>query len=125
MAQIAPPPVHRVAWIQLLILALLSLAVLPVDSRLAASAAVGGLIQIIPHAWFTRQAYRYTGARQVRNIVNAMYRGESGKILLSAALFAVVFKRFEWVEPVALFTSFGAMIFVQLFVTAKVINGAR
>ncbi|MCV6604759.1 MAG: ATP synthase subunit I [Porticoccaceae bacterium] len=125
MADIAPPPVHRIAWIQLLILALLSLVLLAIDGRLAASAAVGGLLHIIPHAWFTRQAYRYRGARQVRQIVTAMYRGESGKILLSAALFAIVFARFKWVEPVTLFTSFGAMIVVQLFVTAKVIGGAH
>ncbi|MDM3870786.1 ATP synthase subunit I [Porticoccus sp. W117] len=125
MAKIAPPPVHQVALIQLLILLLLSLALLPFGQKLAASAAVGGLIQIIPQVWFTRQAYRYTGARQVRNIVNAMYRGESGKILLTTAMFAIVFRMARWVEPVTLFVSFGVMILVQLLSATKILNRAR
>ena len=125
MARITRPPVHLIAWFQLIVLTLLSVALLPIDASLAASAAVGGLIQIIPQAWFTRQAYRYSGARQVRNVVNAMYKGESGKLLLTAALFAVVFHRLTWVDAPVLFISFGTMILVQLFVTAKVMNGAR
>lgn len=124
MAPIARPPVHLIARFQLVVLFLVSLALLPIDWALAASAATGGLIQIIPQAWFTRRAYRYSGARQVRNVVNAMYRGESGKLLLAAALFALVFHRFSWLDPATLFISFGAMIVVQLFVTAKTINSA-
>lgn len=125
MARIAPPPVHRIAWFQLLILTLISVALLPIEQSLAASAALGGLIQIIPQAWFTRQAYRYSGARQIRNVVNAMYRGETGKILLTAALFAVVFKMASWVNPVTFFLTYGAMILVQLLSAAKLLNGAR
>ena len=87
--------------------------------------AMGGLIQVIPQAWFTRQAYRYSGARQVRNVVNAMYRGESGKLLLTTAMFATVFRLASWVEPVTLFTSFGVMILVQLLSASKMLNGAR
>ena len=108
-----------------MILILLSLALLAIDGRLAASAAIGGVIQIIPHAWFTRQAYRYTGARQVRNIVGAMYRGESGKILLTTAMFAIVFRMANWVEPVTLFTSFGVMILVQLLSATKILSRVR
>ncbi|WIO74311.1 ATP synthase subunit I [Porticoccaceae bacterium LTM1] len=125
MARIAPPPVHRIAWFQLLILALISVALLPIEQSLAASAAVGGLIQIIPQAWFTRQAYRYSGARQIRNVVNAMYRGETGKILLTAALFAVVFRMAGWINPVVFFLAYGAMILVQLLSASKLLNGAR
>lgn len=125
MARIAPPPVHRIALFQLLILTLISVALLPIEQSLAASAALGGLIQIIPQAWFTRQAYRYSGARQIRNVVNAMYRGETGKILLTAALFAVVFKMASWVNPVTFFLTYGAMILVQLLSAAKLLNGAR
>ena len=122
MASIAPPPIRRIAWIQLLVLVLLAVALLPIGVELAASAAVGGLIQIIPQAWFTRQAYRYSGARQIRNVINAMYRGESGKIVLTTALFAIVFKMASWVEPITLFSSFGVMILVHLLSASQLIR---
>lgn len=125
MAQVTRPPVHQIAWMQLIVLTLIVAPLLLFDREIAASVALGGLIQIIPNAWFTRQAYRYSGARQTRNVVNAMYRGESGKLLLTAALFAVVFYRLHWIDPVALFSSFGVMILVQLVSTVKVLAKAR
>ncbi len=122
MARIQAPPVYSVIQVQVVILAVFSIVLLGIDWRLSASAAIGGMIQILPQVWFTRQAFRYMGARQALKIVSAMYRGESGKLLLTAALFATVFKLVTWVQPVVLFVSFGVMIIVHLFGTARVLN---
>ncbi|MGB2002979.1 MAG: ATP synthase subunit I, partial [Porticoccaceae bacterium] len=86
MTTISTPPIQRVALYQLLILLPVCGIVSGFDVTLAGSMLVGGLIQIIPQAWYARQAFRYRGARQVNKIVRAMYWGESGKVILTAAL---------------------------------------
>lgn len=122
MALIQPSPIRRVMLIQLAVLAVFSAVLLVFHWQVAASALMGGAIQILPQAWFTRQAFRYMGARHAQKIVAAMYWGESGKLLLTAILFATVFKLVTWLQPVVLFISFSVMIFVHLFCTAKVLN---
>lgn len=80
---------------------------------MAYSVLIGGLIQISPQAWFTRQAYRYAGARKVQSIVRAMYWGETGKIVLTTVLFTVSFIMVKPLSISALFSSFVVMILVQ------------
>ena len=80
---------------------------------LACSVLIGGLIQICPQAWFTRQAFRYTGARKVQSIVRAMYWGEAGKVVLTTVLFTASFILVKPLSIGAVFSSFVAMILVQ------------
>ena len=82
---------------------------------MAYSVLLGGLIQIIPQAWFARQAFRYAGARRVQSIVSAMYWGETGKVVLSAVLFTATFLLVSPLSVGALFSSFVTMILVQWF----------
>ena len=55
------------------------------DKLMAVSALMGGLIQILPQAWFSRQAFKYAGASNVDKVVRSMYRGELGKVVMTAA----------------------------------------
>jgi ATP synthase protein I len=49
------------------------------DKLMAVSVLMGGLIQILPQAWFSWQAFKYAGANNVDKVVQSMYRGELGK----------------------------------------------
>ena len=115
MTTISLPPVKRVALYQLAFLLPVCAVLLLWSSVLAYSVLIGGLIQICPQAWFTRQAFKYAGARKVQSIVRAMHWGETGKIVLTTVLFTVSFVMVKPLYAGALFASFVVMILVQYF----------
>jgi ATP synthase protein I len=115
MTTISLPAVKKVALYQLALLLPASAALLGWNTIIAYSVFLGGLIQIIPQAWFARQAFRYAGARRVQSIVSAMYWGETGKVVLSAVLFTTTFLMVSPLSVGALFSSFVTMILVQWF----------
>jgi ATP synthase protein I len=55
------------------------------------SSALGGMAAFIPNLYFAARIVRSSG-KPARNIVNSFYVGESGKLLLTAALFIMIFK---------------------------------
>jgi ATP synthase protein I len=122
MTTISTPPLYRVALYQLLILLCCCAIAVGYEINLASSILVGGLIQIGPQAWFAQQAYKYTGARQVDKIVRAMYWGESGKVVLTAALFTTTFILFKQLDFLAVFTAFTVMIPLQWLITVRVLK---
>ena len=69
-----------------------TLALLFLSRTAALSAVLGGLVSVVPNAYFARQLFQYQGARQARQIVNRFYKGEAMKLLLTVVLFAMVFK---------------------------------
>ena len=113
MTTISSPAVAKVALYQLALLLPASAALLGLNQVIAYSVLLGGLIQIIPQAWFTRQAFRFAGARRVQSIVSAMYWGETGKVVLSAVLFTAAFLLVRPLNVGALFSSFVITILVQ------------
>ena len=113
MSTIKVPPVNRIAVIQLLVLLPVTLLIYLLDEILALSVATGALIQIGPQAFFNRMAYRFRGARQTSLILRGFYLGESGKLLMAAALFAFVFAKMPWLSYPAVFLSFLIMMIVH------------
>jgi ATP synthase protein I len=83
---------------------------------------MGGLIQILPQAWFSRQAFKYAGASNVDKVVRSMYRGELGKVVMTASLFAILFIVDKQWNYIVLFTTFLAMIPLQWFLTKKALQ---
>ena len=122
MTTIPKPPLNRVALHQLAILLPVYGALLLLDNRLANSVLVGALIQVVPQAWFARQAFKHTGAKQASLVVGAIYRGETGKLVLTAALLVAAFTLFKDWNYVALFTAFIAMIPLQLIFTKRALQ---
>jgi ATP synthase protein I len=122
MTTIPKPPVYRVALYQLSLLLLVCGVLLLFGDVRGWSVMTGGLIQIIPQAWFTRQAYRYTGARQVHLVVRAIYQGETGKVALTAALFVITFVVLKNLNFLVLMSTFIVMIPVQWFFTVRILN---
>ena len=84
------------------------------DTRAFVSAVLGGLVCVIPNAYFAKQLFRYHGALAAKRIVSGFYRGEALKIALSAALFALVFRFFN-INPVVFFATYLAVQMVFWF----------
>ena len=122
MTTIPKPPLTRVAIYQLAALLPASVLLLLLDTVLACSVLVGGLAQIVPQAWFARQAYKYSGAQQASLVVRAMYRGETGKVVLAATLMAVLFTLHKQWNFFALFMAYIAMIPLQLIFTKRALH---
>lgn len=122
MTTIPKPPLTRVAFYQLAALLPASGLLLLMDTVLAYSVLVGGLVQIVPQAWFARQAYKYSGAQQASLVVRTMYRGETGKVVLAATLMAVLFTLHKQWNFFALFMAYITMIPLQLFFTKRALQ---
>ena len=57
----------------------------------ALSAALGGAAAFIPNLYFALRVYKSAG-QEARKIVRSFYAGESGKLLLTGALFFMIFQ---------------------------------
>ena len=113
-AEIARPPVHRITLAQLATLIILCLPLLAYDPVVAWSLAAGGLIAIVPQAYFARFAFRWRGAKSARAMARSSYAGEIGKFLLSVAGFAVVFATVRPISGLAVFAGYLAMLVIQI-----------
>ena len=113
-AEIARPPVHRITLAQLATLILVCLPLLAYDVVIAWSLAAGGLIAVIPQAYFASLAFRWRGAKSARAIARSSYAGEIGKFLLSVAGFAVVFAAVRPIDGLAVFVGYLAMLAIQI-----------
>lgn len=116
------PPVHRVIVAQLLVSAVLALALLPLGITFTLSSLLGGLCCSLPNAYFVWRAFRYRGARSAKLIVSSFYRGEAGKLVLTSAGFILVFTLVKPLEPLALFGSFITVQAVSWFAPWLVIR---
>lgn len=72
----------------------------------ALGAFAGGVIVWLPNCYFAFRAFRYRGARAARLIVRSFYAGVTGKILLTASLFAAVFVSLKPLNAAAVFIGF-------------------
>jgi ATP synthase protein I len=73
---------------------LLALAAIPAglhDKATGVAVLAGGLIFLLPQAWFAWRAFRHRGAGTAPQVVRGFFRAEAGKFLLTAAGFAVAF----------------------------------
>jgi len=114
-AEIARPPVYRITLAQLAILVPLCLVILALDEVRAYSVLSGGMIAILPQAYFAALAFRWRGARSARAIARSGYAGEVGKFFLSFAGFAAVFAVVRPIDGLAVFAGYLVMLTIQIF----------
>ena len=122
MTTIPKPELLKATFYQLAVLLLGVVVISTTDKLMAVSALMGGLIQILPQAWFSRQAFKYAGASNVDKVVRSMYRGELGKVVMTASLLAILFTVDKQWNYIAVFTAFLAMIPLQWFLTKKALQ---
>ena len=113
-ASIKRPPVYRITLAQVAVLVPFCLFLATVDVIAAYSAASGGLIAIVPQAWFATRLFRNRGARSADAVARSGYSGEVGKFLLTAAGFAIVFSMVHPINGMAVFAAFIAMLAMQI-----------
>ena len=114
-AEIARPPVHRITLAQLVLLPLLCAGLWLLRGQVSAvSVLCGGLVAILPQAYFAARAFRWRGASAARQIARASYAGEIGKFILSVAGFALVFAAVRPIEGAAVFIGYLAMLLIQI-----------
>lgn len=113
-AEILRPPVHRITLAQFAILLPLCLILLSSDKVRAYSVFSGGLIAILPQAYFALLTFRWRGARSARAIARSSYIGQVGKFLLSVAGFAAVFVALRPIDAPAVFAGYLLMLMIQI-----------
>jgi len=113
-AEIKRPPVFRITVVQLLFLAALSAMLIAIDVEVAYSVLSGGLIAVLPQAYFAARAFRWRGARSADAIAKSSYAGVTGKFIFSAAGFAVVFAMLRPISGLAVFAGYLTMLVIQI-----------
>ena len=79
----------------------------------AKSALYGGLAALIPNWYFARKINKQQG-QEARKIVRSFYAGESGKLLLTAIIFALIFQDPK-IDILAVLTTFISALTVFWF----------
>lgn len=113
-AEIARPPVHRINLAQLVLLVPISLGLLAMDRVIAYSVFSGGMVAIVPQAYFAVLAFRWRGAQSASAIARSSYVGEIGKFVLSIAGFALVFAVVRPIDGPAVFMGYLVMLVTQI-----------
>ena len=113
-AEIKRPPVFRITVVQLVILVSSSALIFLFDAVWAYSVLAGGLIAVLPQAYFATRAFRWRGARSAQAIAKSSYAGVVGKFVFSAAGFAAVFALMRPIEGLAVFTGYLVMLMIQI-----------
>jgi len=113
-AEIERPPVYRITVIQLAVLVSSCILLLAIDRVWAWSALSGGLIAVLPQAYFATRVFRWRGAQSARAVANSSYAGVVGKFIFSAAGFAAVFALVRPIDGLAVFAGFLIMLTIQI-----------
>jgi ATP synthase protein I len=123
MTAIQTPPVHRIIVVQGIVVLLATGIVLIIHGTESAySLLLGGLISIIPSAYFTHRMFRETGARAMGNVVSHALKGELVKLILIGAGFALVFKVVKDLDVSVLFAGFFFAHIVGMLMTMKIVR---
>lgn len=96
-----------------------TLCALMYNTNAAISAMLGGLVCIIPNAYFASNVFKYQGARAAKQIVNSFFKGEALKLITSMLLFTAVFVLYR-VNPIAFFVSY-IMVLMTHWITPWII----
>jgi len=100
-------------FMQLALLALLSCLWLFLDALTGLKSALcAGLAFGLPNVYFAVKVFKPSGALQARQIVNAFYKAEGAKLMISALLFAVIFALVK-LNAAAFFTTYGLLLTSQ------------
>lgn len=84
--------VNKIISFQVLVIIVMTAGfLLSGEKSQALSAVLGGTAAFIPNLYFALRIHRSSG-QDARKIVRSFYIGESGKLLLTAALFFMIFQ---------------------------------
>lgn len=121
-AAINKPPAYRVIILQcFLTIALVAVCYWLGGAIVAYSLMLGGLLVVLPNCYFAWRAFRYNLTRSAMQIVGGMVQAEIGKFVITALMFALVFKFVEPLSAGALFAGFMVVLAAGLIASAFVL----
>jgi ATP synthase protein I len=112
------PPLLKVYGAQCVIVLLASVVVVPFNWVASYSLLIGGLISVVPNAYFARQVFRYTGGLYAREVSQSFYRGEAGKFVATLCFFAAVFALVKPINTLVLFVAYVVMTLLNTLLLA-------
>ena len=116
-------PIYQAVVLQSLILLGLAIAALITSGAVGAySVLLGGLISIIPGAYFAFRVFLYTGARSMEKMVRNAYFAELIKLIWIGAGFALVFRFVEPLAPELVFGGFAVIHLVGIVAVGRLAN---
>lgn len=86
----------------------------------ARSALWGGVVFLVPNAYFTFYAFRYSGSQSALSVALSFHRGQVGKLVLVAVGFALAFRFVQPLHVWYLFFGYLYMLIVHIVVAAKI-----
>jgi len=123
---ISKPPVYRIIGIQLVVTVVAGLGGLVLFGTVVAkSVLLGSAIALLPNAYFAWRAFVYNGTRSATKAAGSLLQAEISKLLLTALLFAAVFKLGQPLQPVALFAAYASVLLVGVLASVWLLKPAR
>lgn len=107
-------------WLyQWLLILFMAIVVWLLQPSMTLSVLAGALIYWLPNAYFTLYAFRFRGAQAAVLILRSMYRGEFGKLMLTAIGFSMAFVFLSPIYPFAIFIAFFIMTLSQWVLVSR------
>ncbi|WP_417537899.1 ATP synthase subunit I [Marinomonas sp.] len=103
--------VFRFLFLQLLLTLFISLGIFYVAGGLYGYSFIfGALTSILPSVYMAWRIFGYRGTRPAKEVVRSFYRGEAGKLAMTAVLLSLVFLLVKPLAAGAFFAGFGCAI---------------
>ena len=116
---LARPALGKVLALDAVMLLLAVIVAWCLDAATARSILLGGLIFLLPQAWFGWRAFRVRGAAAAREVAQGFYRAEAGKFLLVSAGFASAFTVAGPVDALWLIGAYTTMLLLNSVLLAR------
>lgn len=117
-------PSLQILAVELATLGLLMLATWLIEPESVRSVFAGGLVYIIPSAYFTLATLPQIGARESQQFLVAFMRGHTGKVVLAAAGFAIAFRIAESLHTASFFITYCVLMLIHTIAAAKLLHSS-
>ncbi|MGO3345544.1 MAG: ATP synthase subunit I [Marinomonas sp.] len=103
--------VFRFIFLQILFVVIISIGIYGFTSSLHwYSFVLGASCSIFPSVYMAWRVFGYKGTRPAKDVMRAFYRGEAGKLVLTAVLLSLVFLLIKPLAAGSFFAGFGIAI---------------
>ena len=120
--QIARPPVTKLLIVEAFVIGLGTIISWQWNPIIAQSWLYGGCIFMIPTAYFARFSFRFMGANKASEVNRSFYRGEAGKFILTAMMFAATFLLVKPLSVPTLFISYALLALLHVIAAGLILN---
>jgi len=103
--------IFRFVLLQFLLTIFISLGIFYITDGLKGySFLLGSLCSVLPSLYMAWRIFGYKGVRSAKSVVRSFYRGEAGKLVMTAVLLSLVFLLIKPLSVEAFFAGFGFAI---------------